>query len=181
MITGLILAFGIVLILFAPFNTQLRFYISDYKFSFSFSLKIANLPPEYVFAVQNGDIIDIHGETTESIQKISMDTELGLNLQDLKDIVRFIPLNYVHTLVYFGDKENAMRTALVLKSTDITLSLLESALPFPKEKASHTIIPEYNANKLFIQSEIRFSVTLFVIFLTLYKILKNTEVKYEHK
>ncbi len=181
MITALIIAFGVTLILFAPFNTQLRFYISDYKFSFSFSLKIGKLPPEYVLAVQNGDIVDMQGNTKQELQNINMDTELGLNMQDLKSIVRFIPLNYAHILIYFGDKENAMRTALLLKTTDIFLTLLETALPFPKGKASHTIIPEYTANKLFIQSEIRFSVTLFVIFLTLYKILKKQRLGYEHK
>lgn len=165
--------FAIVLVLFIPFSTQLRFYISDYNLAFSISLKIGSLPPEYIFAIKNGQILRAEGDNTQSIQKFNIDNEIGLSVKDFKDIAKFIPLTYASTLIYFGDKDNAMRTAIILKSLDIFLDLLEKSAPFPKGKISHTLIPEFNANKLFIQSEIKFSVTLFVIFLTLYKILKK--------
>ncbi len=173
MIIGLIVAFGIVLVLFMPFSTQLRFYISDYNLTFSASLKIGTLPPEYIFAIKNGQILGAEKEKAQSIQKFNIDNEIGLNLKDFRDIAKFVPLTYANTLIYFGDKDNAMRTAMVLKSLDIFLDILEKSAPFPKGKISHTLVPEYNANKLFVQSEIKFSVTLFVIFLTLYKILKK--------
>lgn len=178
MLIALIVFFGIILMLFTPFNTRLRFFFTDVNLALSFSLKIGILPPEFIYSTTIPELIA--KDNNEASEQIT-DSEFGLEQKDIKDLMRYIPLNYAHTLVYFGDKDNAMTTALVLKIMELILVIFQKALPFPKGRITHTLIPEYQKSKIFINSEIRFSTTLFVIFLALYKILKNRGKNYEYK
>ncbi|MGI6213456.1 MAG: hypothetical protein ACOYIQ_02745 [Christensenellales bacterium] len=179
MIIGFIIAFSVTLIVFIPFTTRLRFYISDRNFAFSFSVKIGLLPPEYIFAARAGEVLS--SKSGDEYQLGPIEADMGLTLKDMKELMRFIPLTYAHALICFGDKNNAMRTAIILKCADMFMAALERKLPFPKGRMKRVIIPAYTQNKLFIDSEIKFSVTLFVIFLALFKILKNRGKNNEHK
>jgi len=179
---ALSIVFFIVLLIFTPIRSKMRFYASDVEESLSASVKVGKFFPTIIIAYRGGKLLLANGDVNKYTRKINIkDIKVDLTLKDVKDLSSLIPINYLEFLMYFGYKDNAMTTSLILKSADMIISIIESISRVPKGKFKKSFIPDFNDNKIFIEMELGFSLAFFVIILTFIKILKNKRSKYEYE
>ena len=173
MVIALSIVFFIVLIIFMPIKSKVRLYISDYKKSFAVAIKIGRFIPQIIAKIKDGKAIVSSEVDKYKIKRVKLeDLIIDLPYNEVKNILRYIPLNFCNVLLGFGYKNNAMTTALILRSADMILSVIENTSLFPKHKFNKKIVPIYNIDRLYIEIEIGFSFTIFVIFYALFKILR---------